>query len=203
MANYGYARVSTREQNVERQVIALQEKGVPLESIFIDRKSGKNFDRIEYQSLVGKLQAGDVLFISSLDRLGRNYEEMQEQWRKLTKEIRVDICVINMSLLDTRNHGDLTQNFIADVLQILSFFSDSELSSIRERQAQGIAAAKARGVQFGRPVSPHSDEFPMIVEAWKKKQITAEEAAKRSGLARASFFRHARKYLDAKGTADK
>lgn len=149
---YGYIRVSSTDQNEDRQVIALREKKVLEKNIYMDKQSGKDFNRPQYQKLVKRLKSGDLLYILSIDRLGRNYEEIQNQWRILTKEIGVDICVIDMPLLDTRNGKDLMGTFIADlVLQILSFVAQSERENIRKRQAEGIAAAKARGVRFGRP----------------------------------------------------
>ena len=149
---YGYVRVSSMDQNEDRQMAAMQEKGVPMTNIYVDKQSGKDFDRPQYIRMVERLEEGDLLYILSIDCLGRNYEEIQNQWRTLTKEIGIDICVIDMQLLDTRNGKDLMGTFIADlVLQILSFAAESERSNIRKRQEQGIEAARARGVKFGRP----------------------------------------------------
>lgn len=149
---YGYVRVSSTDQNEDRQIAALWDVQVPEKNIYMDKQSGKDFNRPNYKNLVGNLKAGDLLYILSIDRLGRNYEEIQEQWRTLTKEIGIDICVLDMPLLDTRNGKDLMGTFIADlVLQILSFTAQSERENIKKRQAQGIAAAKAKGVKFGRP----------------------------------------------------
>ena len=200
MANtFGYARVSSMDQNADRQVIALQEKAVAAERIYIDSKSGKDFNRPQYQAMMRAMQAGDLLYVLSIDRLGRNYEEVQEQWRFLTKELRVDICVIDMPLLDTRNGKDLMGTFIADlVLQILSFVAQSERESIKKRQAEGIAAAKARGVRLGRPQIPVPEEFAQIVAAWQAGQITLAEALKRSGLSRSTFYRR-KKALENQG----
>ena len=149
---YGYVRVSSTDQNEDRQLVAMLEKNIPQRNIYIDKQSGKDFERPQYKKLVKKLREGDLLYILSIDRLGRNYEDIQKQWRILTKDIGVDICVIDMPLLDTRNGKDLIGAFIADlVLQILSFVAQSERENIKKRQAQGIAAAKVKGVKFGRP----------------------------------------------------
>mgnify|MGYP001625825649 FL=1 len=175
---YGYVRVSSADQNEERQLIALREQGVPEENLFIDRQSGENFERPKYKRLVRRLKKGDLLYILSIDRLGRNYKEIQEQWRILTKEKNVDICVLDMPLLDTRNGKDLMGTFIADlVLQILSFAAQNERDNIRRRQAEGIAAAKARGVKFGRPVRPVPENFYEIHALWRNKKITLRQAA--------------------------
>ena len=193
--SYGYIRVSSRDQNEDRQLIALRSKGIADAFIYIDKQSGKDFDRPQYKKLVKKLKPGDLLYIQSIDRLGRNYEEIQTQWRVLTKEIGVDICVLDMPLLDTRNGKDLMGTFIADlVLQILSFVAQNERESIRKRQAQGIAAAKARGVHLGRPSSARPDNFSKIVRAWEAQKITFEEALHRSGLGQSTFYRRLREY---------
>ena len=157
---YGYIRVSSTDQNEDRQMIALHSRQVPERNIYMDKQSGKDFDRPQYKKLVERLKPGDLLYILSIDRLGRNYEEIQRQWRTLTKESGVDICVIDMPLLDTRSGKDLMGTFIADlVLQILSFVAQHERENIRQRQAQGIAAAKARGVRFGRPPNPRPPNY--------------------------------------------
>ena len=183
MQNYGYIRVSSTDQNEDRQRIALQEKAVPRHNIFMDKQSGKDFDRPQYKRLVRRLREGDLLYVLSIDRLGRNYAEIQNQWRILTKEIRVDICVIDMPLLDTRNGKDLMGTFIADlVLQILSFVAQSERENIRKRQEQGIAAAKARGVRFGRPPRPLPENYPSAYHRWKAGAITGTAAAKECGM---------------------
>ena len=149
---YAYVRVSSADQNEERQLIAMHEKKVPARNIFVDKQSGKDFNRPQYQALINKLNAGDLVYIHSIDRLGRNYEEIQVQWRIITKEIKADLCVLDMPLLDTRYGKDLMGTFIADlVLQILSFVAQKERESIKKRQAEGISAARARGVRFGRP----------------------------------------------------
>ena len=164
MEIYGYVRVSSTDQNEERQLIALREKGVDNKYIYMDKQSGKDFDRPQYKKLLRKMKQGDLLYILSIDRLGRNYEEIQSQWRVLTKEKGIDICVIDMPLLDTRQGKDLMGTFIADlVLQILSFVAQSERENIRKRQEQGIAAAKAKGVKFGRPEKEVPDNFARLV----------------------------------------
>ena len=193
--SYGYVRVSSKEQNEERQMIAMRQAGVPEQNIFVDKLSGKNFDRPDYHRMSKVLKEGDLLYILSIDRLGRNYEEIQRQWRILTKEIKVDICVIDMPLLDTRKGKDLLGTFIADlVLQILSFCSENERTSIRMRQEQGIAAAKANGVRFGRPETPVPDDFGEIVKKFEKRKIKLAEAVRRSGMSQSTFYRRLREY---------
>lgn len=192
---YGYARVSSIDQNEDRQVIAITEKKVPARNIWIDKQSGRDFDRPQYIRLVEKLQAGDLLYILSIDRLGRNYEEIQKQWRILTKEIGIDICVIDMPLLDTRNGKDLMGTFIADlVLQILSFVAENERINIKKRQAEGIAAAKQKGVIFGRPPLKAPKDFQQIIKNWEKRYISTEEALRQSGMSRATFYRRLQEY---------
>ena len=192
---FAYVRVSSVDQNEERQMIAMREKQVPEENIFVDKQSGKDFDRPRYQEMIRNLQAGDLLYILSIDRLGRNYAEIQNQWRILTKEIGADVCVIDMPLLDTRQHKDLMGTFIADlVLQILSFVSETERLNTRARQAAGIAAAKARGIHMGRPEKKPPEDFPEIVKEWEKNKITLQEAMKRSNLGKTTFYRRVREY---------
>lgn len=192
---YGYARVSSAEQNEDRQMLALREQAVPVGHIYLDRQSGKDFLRPSYQQLVRRLRAGDLLYVLSIDRLGRNYQEIQDQWRILTKEIGADIRVIDMPLLDTRNGKDLMGTFIADlVLQILSFVAQNERESIRRRQEEGIAAAKVRGVRFGRPPLAAPEDFPDIVADWEAKRLSFPEALGRSGLTEATFYRRLREY---------
>lgn len=192
---YGYVRVSSTDQNEDRQIIALREAAVPRKNIFMDKQSGKDFDRPSYKKLVRKLKAGDLLYILSIDRLGRNYEEIQRQWRALTKEIGVDICVLDMPLLDTRNGKDLMGTFIADlVLQILSFVAQSERENIRKRQAEGIAAAKAKGVKFGRPGKKMPDDFGEIVHEWEQKRLSFEEVLNKCSMSKATFYRRLREY---------
>lgn len=192
---YGYIRVSSTDQNEERQVAALLEQAVPPCNTYMDKQSGKDFQRPNYQRLVQRLQKGDLLYVLSIDRLGRNYEEIQRQWRILTKEIGADVCVLDMPLLDTRNGKDLMGIFIADlVLQILSFVAQNERENIHKRQAQGIAAAQARGVAFGRPVVRPPENFGKIVAAWEKKLLPADEAARQCGMSLSTFYRRLREY---------
>lgn len=192
---YGYVRVSSFDQNEDRQMVAMHNAGVPEDHIFMDKQSGKDFDRPNYKRLVERLQAGDLLYILSIDRLGRNYEEIQNQWRILTKEIGIDICVIDMPLLDTRNGKDLMGTFIADlVLQILSFVAQSERENIKKRQAQGIAAAKLRGVRFGRPEAPLPNDFETIVKLWEKGDLSTEDALRKCNMSESTFYRKRREY---------
>lgn len=198
---FGYIRVSTREQNEDRQLIAMREAGVPERGIFMDKQSGKDFDRPGYRNVLRKLRPGDLLYIKSIDRLGRDYEEIQNQWRILTKELRVDIIVLDMPLLDTRRGKDLVGTFLSDVvLQVLSFVAENERCTIRSRQAEGIAAAKARGVRFGRPFVEPPDDFPMLVEAWEAGALDFRDALGASGLSEATFYRRLREYRLANGT---
>lgn len=197
---YGYIRVSSTDQNEDRQLIAMRGKNVPDSHLYIDKQSGKDFERPQYKKLVKRLRQGDLLYILSIDRLGRNYEEIQHQWRILTKEIGTDICVIDMPLLDTRNGKDLMGTFIADlVLQILSFVAQSERENIRKRQAEGITAAKARGVVFGRPPVPIPDNFPELVIAWEKKQIPLFLLLEQCDMSGSTFYRRLRDYKRLKG----
>lgn len=189
---YGYIRVSSTDQNEDRQVREIRKRGVSGENLFVDKQSGKDFDRVQYQALVKRLRKGDVLYILSIDRLGRNYEEIQKQWRFLTGDMGVDICVIDMPLLDTRSEQDLLGTFIADLaLQILSFVAESERINIQKRQEQGIAAAKLRGVKFGRPCLDIPEDFQRIVEEWRQKSISLGEALERCGMSKATFYRKA------------
>ena len=190
---FGYVRVSSVDQNEERQMIEMRRVGVPEENIFIDKQSGKTFDRPNYKRMIRRLREGDLLYILSIDRLGRNYEEIQNQWRILTKEKGIDIVVIDMPLLDTRKGKDLMGTFIADlVLQILSFVAQSEREKIRERQEQGIAAAKARGVRFGRPEKPVPEDFPKLVRDWEKKRLSLSELLQKCDMSEATFYRRLR-----------
>lgn len=185
--NYGYARVSSKEQNEQRQMIALTAFGIAKKNIYMDKQSGKDFDRPRYKRLVKKLHPGDLLVIQSIDRLGRNYGEILEQWRVITKEKRVDIVVLDMPLLDTRARGqDLTGTFIADlVLQILSYVAQTEREMIRKRQAEGIAAA--RGVKFGRRPKEKPPEYPAVLKAWQSGELSARAAAKCLGITHQTF----------------
>ena len=191
---FGYVRVSTREQNEMRQLIALQAVGIPPDNIFIDKQSGKDFNRVMYKRLIRKISQGDVLYVKSIDRLGRNYEDVIEQWKEITKGKGADIVVVDMPILDTRNGKDLMGTFLTDVvLALLSYVSENERMNIRQRQAEGIAAAKARGVIFGRRPIPLPDCFDEVYEMWKNKAITAEHAAKLCGMSRSTFYDRARK----------
>ncbi|MBR1853794.1 MAG: recombinase family protein [Lachnospiraceae bacterium] len=192
---YGYVRVSSVDQNEDRQMISMREVGVEENNIYIDKQSGKDFNRPQYKKLQKKLHTGDLLYILSIDRLGRNYEEIQHQWRILTKEIGVDICVLDMPLLDTRNGKDLMGTFIADlVLQILSFVADNERNNIRKRQEEGIAAAKAKGVRFGRPEILMPPDFGEIVRRWEMGNMTFEEARGECEMSQATFYRRLKEY---------
>lgn len=193
MAVYAYVRVSSTDQNEDRQMIAMEQVGVPEGNIYIDKQSGKDFNRPNYKRLMKRLREGDILYILSIDRLGRNYEEIQNQWRVITKEKKVDIVVIDMPLLDTRRDKNLLGTFISDmVLQLLSFVAENERENIRSRQAAGIAAAKAKGVKFGRPVKEVSEEFAREVELWAKKEISLEEILQKYDMCRATFYRRVR-----------
>lgn len=191
---YGYIRVSSTDQNEERQRLALLAIGVPSASQYMDKQSGKDFERPAYKRLLRRLRAGDLLYILSIDRLGRNYSEVLEQWRVLTKEKGVDIVVLDMPLLDTRRGKDLMGTFIADlVLQILSFVAQNERENIRKRQAEGIAAAKAQGVRFGRPAQALPDNFYLIHKAWREKSIALPKAAQACGMPIGTFYAKARR----------
>ena len=181
---YGYIRVSSTDQNEDRQRLALSEMGVPAENLFTDKQSGKDFNRPQYKRLVRKLRPGDLLYVLSIDRLGRSYGEIQDQWRALTKDIGADICVIDMPLLDTRYGKDLIGTFIAD----LTFVAENERTNIRQRQRQGIAAAKARGVRFGRPPRPLPENFHQVHRDWRGKKLTLREAARACGMPPSTFY---------------
>ena len=186
---YGYIRVSTRDQNENRQLIALRELKIPEKNIFMDKQSGKDFNRPQYKRLVRKLKKDDLLYIKSIDRLGRNYAEILEQWRLLTQTKGADIVVLDMPLLDTRRGKDLMGTFLSDiVLQVLSFVAENERTNIRQRQAEGIAAAKARGVKFGRPPRPLPGNFYEVHKAWRDKKMTLKEAAEACDLPIGTFY---------------
>lgn len=192
---YGYARVSTREQNEERQIIALTEAGVPKKNIYIDKLSGKNFERPQYKELLKKLDKSSVLYIKSLDRLGRNYVDLGEQWRILTKEKCADVVVIDMPLLDTRKEKNLLGSFISDlVLMFLSFVAENEYRTIHQRQAEGIAAVKAKGVKMGRPPKPLPDNFHSVYQKWTAGKISTTKAAKACNMPESSFRYRAQIY---------
>ena len=187
---YGYARVSTKEQNEQRQIIALEEFGLNLRQIFIDKQSGKNFERANYQRLTRRLKEGDTLVVKSIDRLGRNYNEILEQWRIITKEKGAAIVVLDMPLLDTRKNRDLTGTLIADiVLQLLSYVAQTEREFIRQRQAEGYAAARAAGRKMGRPRLARPPQWPEIYAAWQAGELTAKEAAQRLGIGRSTLYK--------------
>ena len=197
---YGYVRVSTREQNEDRQMVALNEAQVPEKNIYMDKQSGKDFNRPMYRQLLKKLREDDLLYIKSIYRLGRNYEEVLEQWRLLTKEKKIDIVVIDMPLLDTRRGKDLMGTFLSDiVLQVLSFVAENERKNIRQRQREGIDAAKNRGVQFGRPQVPLPDNFVQIYNRWVVGEIGGREAAELCGMPITSFYRKANKRREEHG----
>lgn len=186
---YGYVRVSTKEQNEQRQMIALREFGLKDEQIFMDKQSGKDFDRKNYKRMIRKIKSGDTIVIKSIDRLGRNYDEILEQWRIITKEKQVAVVVLDMPLLDTRQNRDLTGTLIADiVLQLLSYVAQTEREFIRQRQAEGIAAAKEQGVKFGRKPMERPPEFEELKAQWKNREISARAAAKRLGITHRTFL---------------
>ena len=192
---YSYVRVSSKDQNELRQLVTMNEFGIPKRNIYIDKQSGKDFDRPKYRKLVRKLKKDDLLYIKSIDRLGRNYSEILEQWRILTKEIGVDIYVVDMPLLDTRRGKDLVGTFLSDiVLQVLSFVAENERSNIRQRQAEGIAAAKAKGVRFGRPIAPLPDHFREVYLRWKDGEISGKKAAETLGMPPSTFLYKAKRY---------
>lgn len=185
---YGYARVSSKDQNEDRQIIALEEMNVSKKNIFMDKMSGKDFNRPNYKKLIKKLKQNDLLYIMSIDRLGRNYEEILEQWRILTKEKKIDIVVLDMPLLDTRRGKDLMGTFLSDiVLQVLSFVAENERKNIKQRQKEGIEAAKQKGVRFGRPTKPLPDDFYQIYQLWDTGEITMTEAARRCKMPISTF----------------
>ncbi len=195
MSKYAYVRVSSRDQNEDRQMIAMDEMGVPPENIYMDKQSGKDFNRPMYKKMLRKLKKDDLVYIKSIDRLGRNYDEILEQWRILTKEKGVDIVVIDMPLLDTRSGKDLMGTFLSDiVLQVLSFVAENERTNIRQRQAEGIAAAKARGVRFGRPPAPLPENFHSVYQRWRAGKITGVAAAKECQMPMSTFLYRAGVY---------
>lgn len=196
---YGYIRVSSREQNEDRQMLALKEIGVAERNIYLDKQSGKDFNRPQYKRLLRKIKKDDLLYIKSIDRLGRNYEQIQQQWRILTKEKGIDIVVLDMPLLDTRRGKDLMGTFLSDiVLQVLSFVAENERTNIRQRQAEGIAAAKAKGVRFGRPPQPLPENFPKVYQRWKQGEVTGTDAAKECGMPLSTFRYRAKNYENTK-----
>ncbi len=191
---YGYVRVSTADQNEDRQLIALQKLDVPPKNIFTDKQSGKDFNRVNYTRLVSRLQKDDLLYVKSIDRLGRNYDEILEQWHIITKEIEADICVLDMPILDTRRGKDLLGTFLSDVvLQVLSFVAENERANIRARQAEGIAAAKKKGVHMGRPQAEIPPNFQKICQLWLTGEISLGKAAKACAMPESTFYRKAKK----------
>lgn len=196
---YGYIRVSSRDQNEERQMLALKEVGVVDRNIYLDKRSGKDFERPQYRKLLQRVKKDDLLYIKSINRLGRNYEEIQQQWRLLTKEKGVDIVVLDMPLLDTRQGKDLMGTFLSDiVLQVLSFVAENERINIRQRQAEGIAAAKAKGIRFGRPPQSLPENFYTIYQCWRQGEITGTAAARACGMPLSTFRYRAEIYENAK-----
>ena len=192
---YGYVRVSTKDQNEDRQIIALKEMGVPEGNIYMDKLSGKDFNRPQYRKLLKKVNANDLIYVKSIDRLGRNYSEIQEQWKIITRDKGVDLYVIDMPILDTRREKNLLGTFISDlVLALLSYVAENERTNIRQRQAEGIAAAKARGVHFGRHPNPLPDNFYEVYQLWKMKKVSVSKAARMCGMAQTTFFERARAY---------
>ena len=199
MSTYGYIRVSSRDQNEDRQLIALKEVGISEKCIYLDKQSGKDFNRPQYKKLLRKMKRDDLLYIKSIDRLGRNYEEILQQWRVLTKEKGIDIVVLDMPLLDTRRGKDLMGTFLSDiVLQVLSFVAENERTNIRQRQAEGIAAAKAKGIRFGRPPQPLPPNFHTVYQQWKQGEITGTMAAKECHMPLSTFRYKAEIYENAK-----
>jgi len=197
---YGYVRVSSTDQNEDRQLVAMDELQIPTERIFIDKLSGKDFQRPAYKSLVRRLRPGDLLYVKSIDRLGRNYEEIQNQWRILTKDRGVDIAVIDMPLLDTRTGKDLMGTFMADlVLQLLAFVAQNERETIRKRQSEGIAASRSRGVVWGRPIKKPPDNFGEVVKQWRRGSLPLADVLEQTGLKTATFYRRLREFRLGRG----
>lgn len=195
--NYGYARVSSTDQNEDRQIIALTEAGIEPSNIFIDKISGSTFKRRQYRRMIRKVRKGDVIFVKSIDRFGRNYEEIIQQWRYITKKKKADIVVLDMPLLDTRQEKNLLGTFLSDiVLQLLSFVAENERNNIRKRQAEGIAAAKAKGVKFGRPAKPLPENFTEMAERVRNGEISRRKAAKLCGMPASTFMVYYKKYLE-------
>ena len=200
MGIYGYVRVSSKEQCEDRQILAMNKLNIPPSNVFVDKQSGKDFERPAYRKMVKTLKNGDLVYVTSIDRLGRNYNDIQNQWRILTKEKGVDIAVVDMPLLDTRLHKDLMGTFIADlVLQVLSFVAHSERDAIRKRQAEGIATAKVRGVKLGRPVKPVPDNFSELLAQWRNKMLSLDEILKKCRISQATFYRRRAQHRMAQG----
>ncbi len=194
---YGYVRVSTKEQNEDRQLIALADYDIPMENLYVDKISGKDFERPAYKEMLCCVKPNDLIIVKSIDRLGRNYEEIQEQWRIITKEKCADIRVVDTPLLDTTYHKDLLGTFIADlVLTVMSYTAHIERDNIKQRQEEGIEAAKERGVQFGRPLILRSEEFENGYILWRQREITSIQFARRCGMSRSTLYRKVREYED-------
>lgn len=192
---YGYVRVSTKEQNEDRQLVAMENYNILSSNIYIDKQSGKDFNRKEYKKVVNMLKKDDLLIVKSIDRLGRNYEEILEEWRYITKIRKADIMVIDMPILDTRRGKDLLGTFLSDiVLQILSFVAENERDNIKQRQAEGIAAAKAKGIKFGRPKRPMPDNFFEVYKRWKNKELTIKQAAEECNIPTTTFFNKSKQF---------
>ena len=186
---YGYVRVSSKDQNEDRQMITMKEMEVPDENIYVDKQSGKDFNRPQYKKLMRRVKPNDLIYIKSIDRLGRNYSEILEQWKYITKDKKVDLYVLDMPILDTRREKNLLGTFISDlVLALLSYVAENERVNIRRRQAEGIAAAKARGVRFGRRPNPLPDNFDEAYQQWKAKELSVSEVAKLCGMSKSSFY---------------
>lgn len=192
---YGYVRVSSRDQNEDRQLITMREMQVPEENIYVDKQSGKDFNRPQYKKLLRKVKSDDIIYIKSIDRLGRNYGEILDQWKLITKDKHVDLYVIDMPILDTRREKNLLGTFISDlVLTLLSYVAENERVNIRQRQAEGIAAAKARGVHFGRVPNPLPNNFYEVYQRWKMKKISVSQVAQECGMPQTTFFDRAKAY---------
>lgn len=201
---YGYVRVSTKEQNEARQIIAMREWGIVDKNIYCDKQSGRNFERSAYQKLTKKLKPGDLMVVTSLDRLGRNYDEILEQWRIITKEKKADIYIIDMPLLDTRKKNDLTGALISDiVLQLLSYVAQTEREFIRKRQKEGIHAAKLRGVKFGRPELKKPDDFQNVFLRWTSKEINSRQAAELLKVSQVTFLKWGREIVETNKSENK
>jgi DNA invertase Pin-like site-specific DNA recombinase len=195
MKQWSYVRVSTQEQHLDRQLIAMEKLGIPRENIFVEKASGKDFQRPAYQQMLRRLRKGDTLFLSSLDRLGRSYAEIQNQWRVLTKEIGIDIVILDQALLDTRIHKDLMGTCIADrIMSLLSLFAETERGAILRRQAEGIAAAKQRGVRFGRPCATFPDNFGDLVAKWERGALPMEDILDQCEVSRSTFYKYLAQY---------
>ena len=198
---YAYIRVSSRDQNEDRQLIAMREVQVPEENIFVDKQSGKDFNRPQYKRMIRRIKPDDLIYIKSIDRLGRNYSEIQEQWKLITKDKKADLYVLDMPILDTRREKSLLGTFISDlVLALLSYVAENERVNIKQRQAEGIAAAKARGVHFGRRPNPLPDNFYEVCQRWRMKKISVKEAARECGMAQTTFFERAKEFRNVRLT---